>query len=50
VFPFIGLLLQEESNFSVSRRVVIERKIFLKKKDRKGFVNLFWTILRTFFE
>jgi len=37
VFPSAGLLLQAESNFSVSRRVVIERKIFLKKKNRKGF-------------
>jgi len=37
VFPSAGLLLQAESNFSVSRRVVIERKIFLKKKSRKGF-------------
>ena len=37
VFPPAGLLLQAESNFSVSRRVVIERKIFLKKKSKKGF-------------
>jgi len=37
VFPSAGLLLQAESNFSVSRRVVIERKIFLKKKSRKDF-------------
>jgi hypothetical protein len=41
VLPCAGLLLQAESNFSVSRRVVIERKMFLKKKGKKGFKNLF---------
>jgi hypothetical protein len=40
VFPYSGLLLQEESNFSVSRRVAIERKMFLKKRQ-KEFKNLF---------
>jgi hypothetical protein len=35
VFPSSGLLLQAESNFSVSRRVVIERKMFLKKKAER---------------